>query len=71
MPAPHLGSPQRWGFAAYLASKDGYEDSVLPSGSFTGTAEEALDWVCGLYLNDFTAWMDAREPGPPDSREDL
>ena len=27
------GSASRWGFAIYLASKDGYEDSVLPSGA--------------------------------------
>ena len=29
------------GFACYFASKDGYEDSILPSGIFTGTPEEA------------------------------
>lgn len=32
----YLGSPDQWGFAVYLASKDGYEDSILPTGSFTG-----------------------------------
>ncbi len=63
-----LGSPQRWGFAVYLASKDGYEDSVLPSGSFTGAPEEALDCACGLYLNDPSAWTEARHPG---SRENF
>ena len=26
------GSAARWGFAVYLASKDGYQDSVLPTG---------------------------------------
>src|SRR6266536_1841240 len=46
----------QWGFAIYLASKDGYEDSFLPSGNPVGTAEEALDCACGLYLNDPTAW---------------
>ena len=50
------GYANRWGFAIYLASKDGYEDSVLPSGYPVGTAEEALDCACGLYLNDPTAW---------------
>ncbi len=50
----YLHSPQEWGFAIYLASKDGYEDSVLPRGSFTGAPEEALDRACGLYLNDIT-----------------
>jgi hypothetical protein len=47
----------RWGFAIWLASKGGYEDSVLPSGYPFGTAEEALDCACGLYLNDPTAWQ--------------
>jgi hypothetical protein len=28
------GSGARWGFAMYLASKDGYEDAVLPTGAF-------------------------------------
>lgn len=45
-----------WGFAIYLASKDRYEDSLLPSGSPLGTPEEALDCACGLYLNDPNAW---------------
>ena len=51
------GYANRWGFAIYLASKDGYEDSTLPSGYPAGTAEEALDCACGLYLNDPTAWQ--------------
>jgi hypothetical protein len=52
----YTGSPDQWGFACYLASKDGYEDSILPTGSFTGSPEEALDCACGLYLNDPSAW---------------
>ena len=56
------GSPDTWGFACYLASQDGYEESILPSGSFIGTPEEALDCACGLYLNDPTAWT---SPPPP------
>ena len=39
----YLGSATTWGFAIYRASHDDYEDNVLPSGSPTGTAEEALD----------------------------
>ena len=31
------GSAARWGFAIYLASKDGYQDAALPSGDFAGT----------------------------------
>jgi hypothetical protein len=50
------GSATRWGFAMYLASKNGYQDSVLPTGDFAGTPEDALDTACGLYLGDPTAW---------------
>jgi hypothetical protein len=49
-----------WGFAIYLASRDGYQDNILPSGLPVGSPEEALDCACGLYLNDPTAW-----PTPP------
>ena len=51
------GSAHQWGFAIYLASKDGYQDSILPSGSPLGTGQEALDCACGLYLADPTAWQ--------------
>ena len=44
------GSAARWGFAIYLASKDGYEDSYLPTGDTAGAPEEALDTACALYL---------------------
>jgi len=50
------GSASLWGFGIYLASRDGYEDSVLPSGMHAGTPQEALDCACGLYLNDPKAW---------------
>jgi len=50
------GSAARWGFAIYLASKDGYEDSVLPTGFTAGAPEDALDTACGLYLGDPSAW---------------
>jgi hypothetical protein len=43
------------GFAVYLASKDGYEDSVLPTGGPAGPPEDALDCACGLYLNALTS----------------
>jgi hypothetical protein len=65
----YLGSPSEWGFAVYLASKDGYEDSVLPNGSFTGTPAEALDCACGLYLNDPSAWSEPHDHNRHDSRE--
>ena len=50
-------SASLWGFAISLASRDGYQDSVLPSGLPIGTPQEALDCACGLYLNDPSAWQ--------------
>ncbi len=47
----YSGSAARWGFAVYLASKDGYEDSILPTGGFAGAPEDALDCACDLYLS--------------------
>jgi hypothetical protein len=46
------GSASRWGFAIHRASHDDYQDNYLPSGDTAGSAEEALDCACGLYLND-------------------
>jgi len=45
----YSGSANSWGFAIHLASRDGYQDAVLPSGYPVGTPEEALDCACGLY----------------------
>jgi hypothetical protein len=52
----YTGYATTWGFALYRASHDDYQDNYLPSGSPTGTAEEALDCACGLYLVDPTIW---------------
>ena len=54
-----------WAFAIWLASKDAYERSVLPSGAFVGTVEEAMDCACGLYLNDISAWKLPRQRSGP------
>jgi hypothetical protein len=51
------GSSHTWGFALYRASHDDYEDTLLPNGMLAGSAEEALDCACGLYLNDPSAWL--------------
>jgi len=51
------GSAARWGFAIYRASHQDYQDSMLPTGTFAGTPEDALDCACGLYLDDPTAWI--------------
>ncbi len=51
------GSATYFGFAVYLASKKGYEDSVLPNGAFEATPADALDCACGLHLGDPSAWF--------------
>lgn len=50
----YLGSPTTWGFGLYLASDDRYDDQILPTGSFAGSPEEALDCACELYLTGHT-----------------
>ncbi len=52
----YAGYANMWGFAIYRASHDDYQDSYLPTGQTAGTAEDALDTACGLYLADPTAW---------------
>jgi hypothetical protein len=52
----YSGSASVWGFAIYLASKDGYENSVLPNGQFSGSPQDCLDCACGLYFNDPSGW---------------
>lgn len=54
----YTGSPHVWGFATYRASHDDYQDSVLPTGDVAGSAEDALDCTCGLYLAQPQAWTD-------------
>ena len=51
------GALLTWGFAIYMASRDGYEDNFLPSGLPSCSLEEALDCVAGLYLADPAAWF--------------
>ncbi|MDQ0933255.1 hypothetical protein [Streptomyces turgidiscabies] len=51
MPPALRRRPAHWGFALYLASRDGYADNVLPSGLPIGSPEECLDCACGLYLD--------------------
>lgn len=38
------------GASRFLASSGRYEDQILPTGSFAGTPQDALDCACGLYL---------------------
>jgi putative transposase len=59
------GRPEAWAFAVWLASKEGYEKSVLPSGSFVGTVEETMNCACGLYLGDISAWESSVQRSAP------
>ena len=52
----YAGSASIWGFAIHRVSHTDYQDSFLPTGLKSGTAEDALDTACGLYLGDPTAW---------------
>lgn len=44
------GSASIWGFALYLHSNAKYQDQILPTGSFAGSPEDALDCARNLYL---------------------
>ena len=46
----YTGAVGRWGFALYHAGGGCYEDSLLPTGSATGTAASALDCACQLHF---------------------
>jgi len=39
----YLGNPERWTFAFYKYSTEGYEPSITIAGSFEATPEEAFD----------------------------
>jgi hypothetical protein len=45
------GSAHQWGFVIWLASRNGYEDSLLPTGMPVGTAGQALGCACTLHLS--------------------
>lgn len=55
----HPARPGDLGFAIWLASRDGYDDSLLSTGFPAGSPEEAVDCACGLRLDDPTAWLQA------------
>lgn len=38
---------------------------MLASGALLGTIEEAMDCVCGLYLNDISGWELPRQRFAP------
>jgi hypothetical protein len=45
------GSAHQRGFVIWLASRNGYEDSLLPTGMPVGTAGQALGCACTLHLS--------------------
>lgn len=44
------GTANRWGFALHDVGSDRYQDALLPTGSASGTPEDALDCACQLHL---------------------
>jgi len=44
-----FGDEERWAFAFFAYSHETYELSILPSGDFFGTPEEALDAAAESY----------------------
>jgi hypothetical protein len=44
------GSAHRWGTAIYTASTNSYEDQIW----FSGSTEEALDFVCDIHVGPVT-----------------
>lgn len=44
------GTADRWGFALRSAGSGRYERSLLPTGGFAGTPEDAFDCACRLHL---------------------
>ena len=45
-----FGDEEQWGFAFYAYSSEKYELSILPSGDFYGTPEEAMEAAGASYL---------------------
>ncbi|MCY0917163.1 MULTISPECIES: hypothetical protein [unclassified Streptomyces] len=46
----YTGTTIRWGFALHDPASDRYQDALLPTGSHSGTPEDALDTACHLHL---------------------
>src|SRR4029450_4451232 len=63
----YVGSATVWGFTIWLASRDGYQDSILPSGRASGAPQGGRDCACGLYLADPSAWSEHRSRRPASS----
>ncbi|WP_067501764.1 hypothetical protein [Actinoplanes sp. TFC3] len=58
----YSGSAHRWHLATYRASNNSYEDQHW----FSGTTEEALDFVCDVLISPVTDWPQPnREPSTP------
>jgi len=46
----YFGDEERWAFAFFAYSSKNYEVSMLPSGDFYGSPEDASVTAGGLYL---------------------
>lgn len=62
----YSGSAHRWGLATYRASNNSYEDQYW----FSGTTEDALDFVCDVLIIPITGRPQSdRQPSTPDELE--
>jgi hypothetical protein len=48
----YSGSAHRWHLATYRAGNNSYEDQYW----FSGTTEEALDFVCSVLISPISDW---------------
>lgn len=59
----YSGSAHRWSLATYRASNDTYENQYW----FSGSTEEALDFVCDVLISPITDWpVPSPEPSTPE-----
>lgn len=55
---PYDGSETEFGFALWRPSHNDYEDTILPGGDCTTTAETAFDTAASFYLTGNEALTD-------------
>ena len=63
----YTGTASRWDFALHDPASDRYQDALLPTGSHSGTPEDALDTACHLHLTALNSWVRARRQAAPKS----
>jgi hypothetical protein len=67
----YAGSASLWGFAIYLASRDGYQDSVLPSGLHAGTPRRRWIAPAGSTWPTSAPGNNPQQPAPDHARTSI